>query len=127
MSPDSDRFGNEKKENRPDNPFKPMSLTPMKLRNNPAREIPSHEVRATNLPIISYDDHATPASPVTEVRYSFAPLGEVRPDLNAERSADFALREIPVSPVQMKALRERRIIARDLGWSISGHRIRTGE
>lgn len=127
MARDKDQSNRDRKEASPGNPFKPASLKPVQLRNDPARDVSSADIRARDVPLVPFGDHASRANPVNENRYAFAPVREVRPDLKPEESRQYQLRPITVTPVQMQLLRDRRIKARELGWSIQGHRIRIGE
>ncbi len=109
------------------NPMTPVSLTPMELRNEPAKSFASKPFEARDTPMVSIGDHAPRSMHVSEQRYDFAPLQALRPELRKERSLEFKLRPITVSPVQMQQLRDRRVNARELGWVIPGHRIRIGK
>jgi hypothetical protein len=59
-----------------------------------------------------------------ERKFEFTPVQELRPALKEERSLSIPIKSIPVSPVQMQKLQERRTHARELGWTIPGHTIR---
>jgi hypothetical protein len=107
-----------------DNPFKPVTLKPASLRQEPTRPIKSSEVRASEIPIVSFGDHASPARPVSERPFSFSSLNEVRPDLKPEASRSVQLAPVAVTPMQMQKMRERRVGARELGWSIKGFQIK---
>jgi hypothetical protein len=106
-------------------PFKPVELTPMSLRQERARDVPSVEVTSREMPLASIGDHAQPARPVSSQSFAFTPLSEIRPEMRLELARSVALITIPVSPIQMQELRERRIAARQLGWVIPGYRITT--
>jgi hypothetical protein len=106
------------------NPFKPMSLNPVQLHKEEAREIKSAEIRARETPAVSIGDHSAPAQRVSERKIAFTPLNASKYDLKQEKSLEFRLRPISVTPAQMQQLRERRVAARDLGWVVPGHRIR---
>jgi hypothetical protein len=106
------------------NPFKPMSLTPVQLHKEDARQIKSAEIRARETPAVSIGDHSAPAQPISERKFAFTPLSASKYDLKQEKSLEFRLRQITVTPAQMQRLRERRVAARDLGWVVPGHRIK---
>ncbi len=108
----------------PENPFKPASLTPSRLRNDPAREVESSAIDSFDYPMISYDDASSPAERVSERRFNLTPLKEVRPLLRVEMSQNIKLTPIKVSPTQMQELRERRAEAREIGWTIDSASIR---
>ena len=127
MARDKDRKRRKKRSGQTEpNPMKQVSLTPMELRDEPARPVESQSFEARETPIVSFGDHAAPAKQAQEHRFDFAPMQERRPELKQERSLKFQLRPITVTPVQMHELRERRVAARDLGWVVPGHRIRIG-
>jgi hypothetical protein len=115
---------NDRPRSNPQNPFKPASLNPAKLNTEAPKEIKSSEVKARKLHATSFIESRPAAAPVSEHSLSFSDLHEHRPDFRVEKDRPFALKPIPVTPVQMQRLRERRVDARALGWSIEGHRIR---
>lgn len=109
---------------RDDNPFKPARLTPATLRNDPARSITPSKITASAFSMTPVEDHSNPAAPLDETRFDFSPLQESRHSLRAETSRIFDLTPIPVTPMQMQELRERRARAREIGWTIDSAKIR---
>jgi hypothetical protein len=121
------RSGDKSNVPREPNPMKQVTLNPVQLRSEPAREIPSQQIHARETPIVSYGDHASGAKPITEHRYDFSRVQELKPALREERSLKIELRPVLVTPVQMQKLRDRRAAARPIGWTIPGHTIRIGK
>jgi hypothetical protein len=124
MTSNQDESASTAKERADNNPFKPATLKPASLHKELARPIKASEVRASEVPMVNFGDHASPARPVSERPFAFSPLNEVRPDLKHEASRSIELTQAAVTPMQMQKLRERRVAARELGWSIEGPRIR---
>jgi hypothetical protein len=106
------------------NPFKPVSLAPTQLRTETPREVKSAEIKARDVSATAFTESRPTAAPLSEQSYAFSDLHELRPDLRPEKERPMMLKPVPVTPVQMQKLRERRVEAQELGWSIEGARIR---
>lgn len=109
---------------RNDNPFKPATLTPATLRNDPARSIKASKITASTFSMTPVEDHSSPAAPLDETQFEFSPLRESSHSLKSETSRVFELTPVPVTPMQMEELRERRTRAREIGWTIDSAKIR---
>jgi hypothetical protein len=106
------------------NPFKPVSLAPAQLRTEAPREVKSAEIKARDVRATAFSESRPAAAPLSEQSFAFSDLHELRPDLRPEKERPMMLKPVPVTPVQMQKLRERRVEAQELGWSIEGARIR---
>jgi hypothetical protein len=106
------------------NPFRPVSLTPAQLRTESPREVKSAEITARQVQATSFTESRPAVAPLSEQSFAFSDLHELRSDLRQEKERPMLLKPVKVTPVQMQKLRERRVEARELGWSIEGSQIR---
>lgn len=118
--------GDDRKTGAPDseNRKRPISLSPVTLKNERAHDVPSVNPPAREARLVPVGDHSQPAREIAELGYTIAPVGEVRPAMRLEQARRVQLHEVAVSSVQMRQLRERRIAAKELLPLVPGLRVR---
>jgi hypothetical protein len=102
----------------------PIELRPIDLRDEPAHEIDPVKVESRSMPIVELGDKRTQPVAVDEHRLEARSVEEKRHAVRTETERPITLKATPVTEMKMRELQERRVEARDLGWKVSGARIR---